>query len=206
MVLIAPPPPVVLPQPVFARVQSGVSLVRMYDPTRFNAQPTAFRFTGPYKRFDHQREVNGKPALTTDRGIMYAGDTFSGCIVEVFGDRKIIEVGTWEVAVIEPTRELKLMDLRGAGAMKAGTVAAVCKDSNHKFSQEWSRYFYETTFAYQTIDGLLFQNAHNEETAYAFYERCASDFTVVRSGKLSNPALSNEIKLIAAAFNMDIAI
>lgn len=114
----------------------------------------------------------------------------------------MIDVGSWEVAVLESARELKLLDLRGEGAMKAGTVAAVCKDSNHKFGQTWSRYFYDNTFIYGAIDGILFQNAHNDETAFALYERCQSDFIVAKTGKLTDPALFTQIHLIAARLGM----
>jgi hypothetical protein len=100
----------------------------------------------------------------------------SGCIVEVFGGTKIVEVGAWEVAILTITRDLTLLDLRGAHAMKAGTVAAVCKDSNRKFSQAWSRYFYDHGFIYGLIDGLVFGNAHNDEDAFAFYERAENVF------------------------------
>jgi hypothetical protein len=202
MVEIAVPPPLVQPQPRFYTVTAGTRLIRMYDPTMHEAAPTRFRFYGPLRRFDHQIEVDEKPALSEDRGIMYAGDTLSGCLVEIFGDSRMIEVGSWEVAVFEPTRDLKLMDLRGEGAMKAGTVAAICKDSDHKYSQIWSRYFYENKFIYEEIDGLIFQNAHNEETAFALYERCQADLSVLKTGTLKDQALRTQIELIAARLGM----
>lgn len=200
MVQIAPPPPVVPPQPQLYVVSAGTNFVRMYDPSRFNAQAGNFRFLGPYKRFDHHKDIN--PVLSGDRGILYASDTLSGCIVEIFGDRKMIDVGTWEVAVFHPTRDLNLLDLRGDGAMKAGTVSAVCKDSNHAFSQEWSRYFYENPFIYAKIDGLIFGNAHNEELALALYERCQTDLAVIEKNKLIDPALRTEISLIASKLGL----
>jgi RES domain len=202
MVYIAPPPPIAPVTPLFATVSTERNLVRMYDPKAFDARTAKFRFKGPYRRFDHQQEINDEPAESVDRGILYAGDSLSGCLVEIFGDTKMVEVGSWEVAVIKPTRNLTLLDLRGAGAMKSGTVAAVCKDSNHQVSQQWSRHFYEHSYVYGAIDGLLFENAHNEEKAYALYERCQSDLSVVRSNTLRTPAIFKKILLIAAELGM----
>jgi hypothetical protein len=179
-----------------------VKRFELYDPMKREGAPTRFRFFGPIKRFDHQIETEEGPSMSQDRGIIYAGDSLSGCLVEIFGDARVIEVGSWEVAVLEPTRDLKLIDLRGEGAMKAGTVAAVCKDSDHKYSQAWSRYFYENIFIYEKIDGLIFQNAHNEETAFALYERAQADLSLVKKGKLRDPTLRTGIKLIAARLGM----
>jgi hypothetical protein len=86
--------------------------------------------------------------------------------------------------------------------MKAGTVSGVCKDSNRKYSQQWSRYFYENNFLYEPaagiqIDGLVFGNAHNDEDAFAFYERCEKDFACRAACSLNDPALRAEIQFIA---------
>ena len=85
--------------------------------------------------------------------MLYGAFELSSCIVEVSGDRNIIEVGTWVVAALSTTRRLTLLDLRGSAAMRAGTVAAISKESNRQFSQEWSRYFYDHGFIY-TMDGI----------------------------------------------------
>jgi hypothetical protein len=70
----------------------------------------------------------------------------------------------------ELTRPLILLDLRFRGAMRAGTVAAIAK-CDYPLSQPWSRYFYETTADFGTIDGLIYLNAHNDEWAILLYER-----------------------------------
>ena len=66
---------------------------------------------------------------------------------------------------------ITLLDLRGAGAMKAGSVAALSTTDKRQLSQEWSRYFYEQENIYSTVDGLIYCNAHNNEEAIALYER-----------------------------------
>ncbi len=119
--------------------------------------------------------------------------------MEIFGDSKIIDVGTWELAILTATRTLSLLDLRGQAAMKAGTVAAITKDANRQFSQTWSRYFYENAFIYSEIDGLIFGNAHNDEDAFAFYERSDNGFQCGAKDicQLRNGALRMEVQRIA---------
>ncbi len=70
-------------------------------------------------------------------------------------------------------RELKLLDLRGGGAMRAGTVSALAKVRDRALTQRWSRYFYEGVEAYGEVDGFVYANAHNDEEAVLLYERAA---------------------------------
>ena len=183
---------------------SGTAFQRLYDPTKHGATALSFRHYGPISRFDHQPEPC---AVDPNRAILYVARTLSGCLVEIFGDAKLINVGTWEVAFIDCTRDLHLLDLRGANAMRAGTVAGVCKDSNRPISQAWSRYFYENSFLYApvigtSIDGLIFGNAHNDEDAVALNERCQSDFICRAVCSLNDAALRTEIKCIALGTGM----
>lgn len=195
MVAINPPPPSVTPEPVWSNINPGVKFLRLFDPTSFGSTAMNFRAFGPLARFDHHRHPN---QIDSDRGILYAGKTISCCLVEVFGDSRVIEVGNFELALLEATRNLLLLDLRGSGAMKAGTVAGVCKDSNRGYSQAWSKYFYENHCFYKEVDGLAFTNAHNDEDSFALYERAADGLTCITTLKLSSPALRDEIKLSAA--------
>ncbi|MBS1996153.1 MAG: RES family NAD+ phosphorylase, partial [Cyanobacteria bacterium SZAS LIN-2] len=171
-------------------------------PAFHQTQALTFRTFGPLRRFDHQQKTNGKPAQNSERGILYAGESISGCIVEIFGDTGIIEVGTWEVALLQTKRTLNLLDLRGDGAMKAGTVAGVCKDSDHGISQRWSQYFYETECMYGVLDGLLYGNAHNDEQALALYERAKDGLKCLMTTPLKNEQLRSEVLLIASEFGL----
>jgi hypothetical protein len=196
MVMIAQPPPVVAPNPTWFTAEAGTRFVRMYDPRRFNATPVGFRNHGPHKRFDHHEE--GVPAHDPDHAILYAGKTFSGCLVEIFGDTKTVQCGSWELVVFEIERDLNLLDLRGDGAMRAGSVAALCKDSDHSISQSWSRYFYGNPFLYNEIDGLIFGNAHNDELALALYERCQNTLRQASITPLANKSLRYILRKTAA--------
>jgi hypothetical protein len=112
--------------------------------------------------------------------VYYASFTLSGCLVEVFGDTRVVEFAEKRVARSLLNRDLRLLDLRENGAMRAGTVAAIAKTAEYALSQEWSRYFYEHAALYSLVDGLWYRNAHNDEEAVALYERC-SDALVCRS-------------------------
>ncbi len=53
------------------------------------------------------------------------------------------------------TRPMQLLDLRGSGAMRAGSVAALSAIADRDLSQVWSRHFY----AFHAVDGLVYSNA-----------------------------------------------
>lgn len=184
MVQINPPPPDRLVKPVYFDIPQGLRLVRIFDPTRRGARALTFRWNGPLKRFDHHlgKGPNYEPCESEDRAVYYcswseaANEAFSSCFVEVFGDTGIVIYGDREVAMPELMRPLRLLDLRGRGAMRSGTVSAVAK-CQHRLSQPWSRHFYEATPEFEVIDGLYYLNAHNDQPAILLYERAAGGLT-----------------------------
>jgi hypothetical protein len=202
VVVIAPPPPWRTPKPVFSVVPAGTTLVRLFDPTRYDAQALSFRFFGPLRRFDHHRSrgPDSDPDHDLERGISYVGgshetdDGLSCGIVEIFGDTGIVAFGEWHVAAPLLRRDLHLLDLRANRAMRAGTVRAI-DACEHRSSQPWARFFYEQEPVYTRIDGIIYANAHNGETAIALYERardalsCPDD----RIMRLDHPALRPRI-------------
>ena len=197
MVELRLPPPTRNVTPQFKILKPGQKLLRIFDPMRYGASAVGFRHYGPVSRFDHHR---GKtPAADPTRGIIYAGMTLSCCLVEVFGDGDVIEVKQQQVACLTLTKSLKLLDLRGTAAMKAGTVAAVSAIAQRSISQAWGRYFYEHPHLYQKVDGLIFNNAHNAEEAIALYERAKRQITSadVKAIELNHPELRSAIFKIA---------
>ena len=178
MVLILPPPPTVTPRPLYQTVESQTPLVRIFNPaSRYKTQANTYRYFGPLLRFDHQLPLTEEEAAKLkgkkdpSRGITYWGYTLSCCLVELFGDTKIVEFNEYEVAIAIIEQPLLLLDLREKGAMAAGSVAALSSVADRQVSQAWSRYFYEQTDIYQEVDGILYSNAHNGEAAIALYER-----------------------------------
>lgn len=150
-------------------------MVRLFDPSRHRATATGFRSYGPLHRFDHHRgREDEKPDDDTERGIYYAAESLSSCLVEIFGDTGVVDLQRHHVSSPILRRDLRLLDLRHNGAMRAGTKAAIAKVADRNLSQAWSRHFYETPEVYSDLDGVIYLNAHNDEDAIALYER-ASD-------------------------------
>jgi hypothetical protein len=209
VVVIASPPPQRRPRPLFRTLATGTSFLRAFRPTDHGASATSFRYFGPLLRFDHQRGQGAldQPSLDRERGIYYAAPTLSGCIVEIFGDIGVIECNDWHVAMVQITRDLHLLDLRGRGSMRAGTVAALAKEASRPLTQAWSRCFYEQVATYTTVDGLVYFNAHDDETAFALYERCADTFHCPTSSvrRLDHPALRPHLLVIADRHNLILA-
>jgi hypothetical protein len=153
--------------------------VRLFDPTRYQTRPLTLRHVGPLARFDHHRRVppawlvNAATDLWHDpeRAVIYLARTLSCCLVEVFGETLTITLDPWLVAVIRPLRPLRVLDLRGSGAMAAGAVAALAKTPDRDLSQAWARWFHEQTASYGMVDGLLFSGAYNDEEVLVLFER-----------------------------------
>ena len=174
MVVVDLPPPRRRPNPLFHVLSPGDRLVRLFDPSRHGMTATGFRSHGPLLRFDHHRERDdGTPGNDPERGVYYAATTLSGCLVEIFGDTGVVDLDRHHVALPVLRWDLRLLDLRGNGAMRAGTKAAVAKVTERGISQAWARHFYETAGIYDHVDGLVYLNAHNDEDAVALYERAA---------------------------------
>jgi len=206
VVLIASPPPLRPPDPIHYTLPSGSYLLRIFNPTRHNTQALTFRHYGPLNRFDHQQLTRtGKPVEDPDRGIYYAGFSLSCCLVEYFGDSGVIEIKDEQVARVQLLRDLHLLDVRGSGSLRAGSVSALAKVADRALSQSWSRYFYEQTNLYGILDGICYFNAHNDETAIALYERSQNAFHCPESQilMLSHPSLRPAIQQAALDNNLD---
>ena len=175
-------------------------MFRIYNPTRYGQSCCAFRRFGPVARFDHHRHPASSPGIDNDRGIYYAAPGFSCCIVEVFGDTGQIVCGDYHLALVRTTRNLRLLDLCGDAAMRAGTVAAIAK-SDHTIAHAWSRYFYDES-AFLAVDGLRYFNAHNDEIAYALYERAEAALECVEVMRLDDPDLRSKLAFIAKRTNL----
>jgi len=191
VVEIPSPPPTRVPAPQFLTLPLGTSLTRIYG-TKYLG-PADYNHNGPRGRFDHHQSPTTDPTDDPDRGIYYAADELAACAIEVFGDSGVVEPRGYGVAVVETTRNLRLLDLRGDGAWHAGTVAAITQDSDRAISQEWARYFHQT---YADVDGVAYNNAHNNAPAYALFER-SGPLVVLEDHPLDSPFLRSELQAIA---------
>jgi hypothetical protein len=172
------PPPKGSLDPCHHKLSVGTRLRRIFNPSQHNTTALTFRSYGPILRFDHHagQGKERKPCLDAGRGIYYAADRLSCCIVEVFGGwGKIADpftvIADYHLASPILTRDLEVLDLRGTSAMKAVTKSAIAKTRDRRLSQAWARYFYENPEAYAEVDGLLYYNAHNDEEALVLFER-----------------------------------
>jgi hypothetical protein len=197
MVRVALPPPDTRRRtsPIHHTLPAGADIFRIYDPEAPYGlrDGRAFRWRGPYARFDHQRGTGGRER----RGIWYGGLTLSCAVVEAF-DSGFVDLGTKRLARVRTTRETLLLDLRGRAAMRAGTVAAISV-GDHALSQPWSRYFWEHTDIYGELDGLYYLSAHNGQPAVALYERARDGLEVPRGhdAPLTDPAVMAAVRRAA---------
>ena len=200
------------PSPTIWTLTAGRSVYRLFRPSSFAPSAVTWRFNGPRARFDHQR---GKlleqtalaqedeapifaPTDDEERGILYAAFTLSCCVVEVFDALDYVDPRGWQFSRLTLTRDLTLLDLRGKAAMRLGTVAALSKGS-HPMAQAWSRYFYEK---FDTIDGLLYNAAHNDERAIALYERAQDALELTREVPLDSKAMRLRLLRVAQTHNL----
>ncbi len=194
MVEVAGPPPKRTPKPRHWTLAAGTALTRIYDRTYL--RPAEYNHNGPRGRFDHHADVL-KPADDPLHGVYYAADDLAGCIIEVFGDSGVIDLRrTYGVAHVTVPRDMSLLDLNGDGAWNAGSVAALTKHCDRGTTQSWARYFYDESGTYGRIDGVRYENGHNNAQAYVLFER-AGTLRVLDDRLLADPALETEVFTIA---------
>ena len=96
-------------------------------------------------------------------------------------------------------RSLRLLDLRGEGAWKAGATQAICSCPSRAISQEWARYFYESD---PELDGLIYGNADNGADAIALFERADGALSLEHDLALADPRLRTRLLAAAAALQL----
>jgi RES domain len=192
-------PPLTIPpdlDPKFFDVGMDITLVRIrkkkYKATDFNRR-------GPKGRFDHHIEDD------PSRSVYYAAPvlesfpkTLTCCIAEVFGELSVISnMHEYNLGFVQVTRGLKLLDLRGAGAMRAGVVAAISATPDREYTQVWSRYFYDNHGTYTRIDGIIYTSAYIGESSIMLYERASDALVMTDDLPLNDPSLRSKIQGIA---------
>jgi len=118
-----------------------------------------------------------------DRGILYAAPKYAGCLIEIT-DGPLLHIGSRRHATLRLQTDLRILDLRGNGAGRAGTDARIGKCA-HEEAQPWARHFYDDV-AYNRVVGLWWLNSHNDDEAFAFFERAGNAFAVERDVPLKS--------------------
>lgn len=92
------PPPTRFLSPRFSILPVGTPLVRIFDPTDYDATAIGFRSFGPFKRLNHHPRLTGSAASDPERGIYYAALNLDWCLVEVWEDAEMVETGERQIA------------------------------------------------------------------------------------------------------------
>ena len=194
--------------PILINLKPGTELRRIYK-DKDNRTERTFNYKGPYGRFDHHRYSLEAPQIDSDRGVSYWGwgKNLSCCLVEVFGDDKVIAFEDRLIrraALMELNQSVLLLDLRGNGSMRIGSSAKLAKDGARETTQAWSCHFYDNPQVFGEVDGLLYANSHNDENSICFYERVIPklDNAIVLSIALNDPAIQTEIQQCCADTGM----
>lgn len=202
MVQIDRPPPSQKPNPVFKSLAKGTHLLRLYS-TKSPHPYKLFRYFGPFARYDHHRvEYHWNGQADPDRAVCYCAKELSACIVEVCGDKKIIEK-YYKIITIEATNPISLLDIRGNAAMCSGIPAAISAIPDRIYTQEWARYFYLETSVYgPNTGGIIYSGAHNGEDCIVLWDRAMS--SVVEIGQENIIEREKEVRQIAQANNLTV--
>jgi hypothetical protein len=205
-----PPPsgPAVDPATVAVEtIPAGTRLLRIYNPTRHRARELSFRRTGPIMRFDHHRASPQAPRRDPARGIWYGALELETCACEVFGRDGVVRLSSGRLAVPQTARELRLVDLRGAGAERAGVPELAIRTADRELSCAWSRHIYEHEAGYGAADGLIWPSARTAGDCLALYERArdALECPDPCSLPLSHPRLIDALLRIAQRHGYEIA-
>lgn len=204
MVRLAFPPPRRRPRPVFVTMPAGSTLWRIFRP-RFGMTARTFREYGPTDRWDHHHGFPTRAAVDRQhRGVYYAALSLEACTAEVFGADGVVDTTERFLALPLLRRDVRLLDLRGNGAMRAGTVAALTKVDDYLLTQAWSRFFYKRGDLYTAIDGLFWYSAYNDAPCVVLYERArdAVQCPDTQVMALDEPLLRAEVKAAADAVNL----
>jgi len=124
--------------PSSCNCRAGSAIHRIYNPMKFHATATGYRFDGPYVRMDHHVPPSGS---ASDRGIFYGAPTYRGCLVEVLDDRYLDPTGRRHAVCSRP----QLCDCSTCVAPARWPPVSTCgsASANHEESQPWARYFYD---------------------------------------------------------------
>jgi hypothetical protein len=200
---IPPPPPIATLRAIAPEIHvlpAGAVLWRIYfragaHPSRWNG----FRTFGPTNaRFDH----HPPPAKRhRTRAILYASDTGSTSVAEVFQQTRVIDrfADSPALAAFHSTRDLQLLDLTGAWPTRAGASMAIHSGSRAK-ARAWSRAIHA---AYPHVEGLRYASSMNaNQPAFALYERArsASPTSAVFDMVLATPGLAAPLAAAAVRF------
>jgi hypothetical protein len=161
-----PPTPAVLttslrPHEDIVAVPTSSRLVRVFVAAGAHQQRwNTFRHTGPlpHARFDPQPPPRtGSVATTPEHGVLYFGLTVRTSIAEVFQQTSIVDRSTRRphLAVCQPARPLRLLDLTGLWPTRVGASQEISSGAKD-ITQAWAR---AIRTAFPDLDGLWYRSS-----------------------------------------------
>ena len=149
-----------------------IYLARHPDPLGIGKTPS--RFSDPRALPDEDRF-----------GVLYAGSTLKVCFLEaILRDARNGQIGDYpleeiellrrQVAIIAPTRALRVIDLRGDGPVRMGIPSDVARGSDHSLGRRWSAAFHDHPAG---VDGIIYSSRLNGEDNVAVYDRSVGALT-----------------------------
>ncbi len=180
--------------PVAFPVPAGSVFVRLHDPVASATNPypvidpSEHRTAGPFHRFDHHLP-DGR-----GRGIAYGAELLTGAVAEVYGPARVIDrLPTMHVGFLAPQQALRLIDLRGQGALAVGATAELMTTPDRHLSQTWARALYER---YEWACGIAYSGRYAGCLCTAFWERAPLE-RHQPSLPLTTPWIFREVELWA---------
>lgn len=169
------------PTAAFARVNLDIETIAAGAPYRriwLSSYPDPLGYGKGRSRFsDPRRRVDASRF-----GVLYLGSSLKVCFLEaILRDDRDGVVGTFpmaakvltdrSVAAITPSRDLKLLDLRGDGPVRMGIPSNVVRGAKQTLARAWSVAFHDHPAA---IDGIIYPSRLNGEHNLALYDRAVT--------------------------------
>lgn len=142
-------------------VHSATRLVRVFTasgiyPGRWNE----FSYTGPlpHRRFDpHPPAPGGGVATSPEHGVMYVQLSVRSAVAEEFQAHSIVNRTMWNphLAVFQPKRTLRLLDLAGLWPTRAGASQEISSGPK-AVTQAWAR---SIRAAHPELDGVWYRSS-----------------------------------------------
>jgi RES domain len=156
-------------EPIALEIASGTTFIRLHDPvaSRSNpfpvVDPAEQRAAGPFHRFDHHNPAH------PERSVAYGAARLSGALAEVYGATRVIDrLATMHVGFFAPSRAVRLIDLRGQGALAIGATGELTTTPDRDLSQRWARWLYER---YRWARGVTYEGRYAGCLCVAMWDR-----------------------------------
>lgn len=147
---------------------------RVYHQSPVTPQGDTPRRNGPRARFDPQRAGTSGPREDPDgRSVLYAGVDLATSACEVFGEAgEALLCPSYRVALLRPTKQLTLFDLRAPGsALSIGAIPALADGEYPRAqTQAWALAIYEDDPLGVHANGVAYRSAYNGGDAVAVWD------------------------------------